>query len=311
MELSSVNYFILIQNIRFYVKNDNYFRIRIFPIGFQQNNQKKIKKQMKSNKLAPLNRFKLIKKLSEQKISYQLGKPIGSGSWGTVFTAQSQTGEIVACKRIPNSGLDPKDLLLKNLKHPNIVQYLGHERNKQYVFLYQELMIDSLSSFLKNFGTLDESQIKKFAIDILNGLEYLHKNRILHLDLKSSNILIDIKGHAKIADFGCSRQLQASSLQQSCIMGSVLWMAPEMINQEKLTSATDIWSFGCLILEMIKGKVWDQDFDNPISAILQISEGAQPQIPKSCSAKLQEFIKSCFCEPRASISQLKSHPFLK
>lgn len=67
------------------------------------------------------------------------------------------------------------------------------------------MFLDSLSSFLKNFGTLDESQIKKFAIDILNGLEYLHKNRILHLDLKSSNILIDIKGHAKIADFGCSR----------------------------------------------------------------------------------------------------------
>lgn len=99
--------------------------------------------------------------------------------------------------------------------------------------------------------------IKSFIRQILEGLEYLHGLGILHRDMKADNILCDHSGNCKISDFGTSRksQLDPYSDAEMSIQGSVFWMAPEVVFSKSGYSAkADIWSLGCICLEMWAGK---------------------------------------------------------
>ncbi len=98
-------------------------------------------------------------------------------------------------------------------------------------------------------------------MQILEGLEYLHNNNVIHRDIKGANILVDNDGNVKLTDFGCAKQLEftVNSLSNkenfnNTLKGSVPWMAPEVINQAVYDKKVDIWSFGCTILEMATAK---------------------------------------------------------
>ena len=110
----------------------------------------------------------------------------------------------------------------------------------------------SVADLLRNYGVLAESLVKDFVRQILQGLSYLHERGVIHRDIKGTSILVDNKGGVKISSFGISKDLQA--LIGNSLQGSVFWMAPEVVNQPTYTEKADIWSVGCVVVEMLTGE---------------------------------------------------------
>lgn len=117
----------------------------------------------------------------------------------------------------------------------------------------------SVATLLKNYGAFEEALVRNFVRQILQGLSYLHERDIIHRDIKGGNILVDNKGGIKISDFGISKKVEDSILTSArvhrpSLQGSVFWMAPEVVKQTSYTLKADIWSVGCLVVEMLTGE---------------------------------------------------------
>jgi len=147
------------------------------------------------------------------------------------------------------------------------------------------------------------------------------------LDLKCSNILTDEEGNIKLCDFGSSREFKKGSSNgsssftslQSQILGSVQWMAPEVINEEGTGSKSDIWSLGCTIVEMfVGGNPWGEKIDdqNLYQAQQTITNSdVLPSIPSTAnvSKNCEEFLALCLTRDykrRPSAFELLSHPWM-
>jgi mitogen-activated protein kinase kinase kinase len=277
---------------------------------------------------------------SWENVKYMKGALIGQGSFGSVYLAlHAVTGELMAVKQVEmpstsGSQLDQKKHnmvealkheigLLRDLKHPNIVQYLGSNSDESHLNIFLEYVPGgSVATMLVNYGPLGESLIQNFVRQILTGLAYLHSKDIIHRDIKGANILVDNKGSVKISDFGISKRVEASSLLTTpgkkgnprvSLQGSVFWMAPEVVRQTAYTRKADIWSLGCLIVEMFTGSHPHPNCTQ-LQAIFKIggSGDASPSIPDHASEDAKAFLKRTFeidHEKRPSADELLISPF--
>lgn len=287
-----------------------------------------------------LNQF--LKGDSWDGVSWMQGALIGQGSFGSVFLAlHAVTGELMAVKQVEvpsnsNSTLDKKKEnmvaalkreidLLRDLQHDNIVQYLGSNSDAEHFNIFLEYVPGgSVAAMLNSYGSLQEPLIRNFVRQILAGLSYLHGRDIIHRDIKGANVLVDNKGNIKISDFGISKRVEASALlapqkngghmHRPSLQGSVFWMAPEVVKQTSYTRKADIWSLGCLIVEMFTGT---HPFPNcsQLQAIFQIgNSSAKPTTPDKASEEGKAFLGKTFetdHEKRPSADELLLLPFLK
>ncbi|CAN1129401.1 Mitogen-activated protein kinase kinase kinase NPK1 [Linum perenne] len=265
-------------------------------------------------------------------IRWRKGELIGSGAFGRVYMGMNlDSGELLAVKQVliaANSAskektqahiieLEEEVKLLKNLSHPNIVRYLGTVREDDSLNILLEFVPGgSISSLLGKFGSFPESVIRMYTKQLLLGLEYLHKNGIMHRDIKGANILVDNKGCIKLADFGASKKVvELATLNGAKSMkGTPYWMAPEVILQTGHSFSADIWSVGCTIIEMATGKPpWSQQYQE-VAALFHIgTTKSHPPIPEHLSDEAKDFLLKCLQkEPdfRASASELLKHPFI-
>lgn len=187
--------------------------------------------------------------------------------------------------------------ILKELHHENIVTYYGSSQEGGNLNIFLEYVPGgSVSSMLNNYGPFEEPLIKSFTRQILLGLAYLHKKNIIHRDIKGANILIDIKGGVKITDFGISKKLSPLNKQQNkraSLQGSVYWMAPEVVKQVVTTEKADIWSVGCVIVEMFTGKHPFPDFSQ-MQAIFKIGTNTIPELPSWATTDARGFLMETF-----------------
>ncbi|KAL1563269.1 receptor-like protein kinase HSL1 [Salvia divinorum] len=201
---------------------------------------------------------------------------IGSGGSGKVFCVPiSRSGEYVAVKRIwDNVKLDEKQFLaeiriLGTMRHSNIVKLLcciSSETSKLLVYEYMEnqsldrwLHSRNRSHNISGHVVLDWPKRLQIAIGAAHGLTYMHHHcspPIIHRDVKSSNILLDSKFNAKIADFGLARKLikPGEPNTMSVVAGSFGYMAPEYAQTRRVSEKIDVYSFGVILLELITGK---------------------------------------------------------
>lgn len=249
------------------------------------------------------------------------GALIGQGSFGSVYLAlHAITGELLAVKQVEtpspgaNSQSDARKKsmiealkreigLLRDLRHPNIVQYLGCSSSAEYLNIFLEYVPGgSVQTMLNSYGALPEPLVRSFVRQILTGLSYLHNRDIIHRDIKGANILVDNKGTIKISDFGISKKLEASNIlsgannnrHRPSLQGSVFWMAPEVVKQTSYTRKADIWSLGCLVVEMMTGTHPFPDCSQ-LQAIFKIGGGkASPTIPEGASAAARQFLTQTF-----------------
>lgn len=212
-------------------------------------------------------------------LAFKRGNLIGRGGFGSVYQGLLSNGQSVAVKvlELPPD-VDPtksstyvsflKEIdMLKGLKHPNIVRYIGSTIEGSTINVLLEYVPGgSIASLVAKYGAFEEPMMQRFARHILRALAYLHDNNIAHRDVKGANILVDIEGVAKLADFGCSKAISVKSgvlgaENFQTMLGTPYWMAPEVMRSEGHGRMADIWSFGCTLIEMASGKPpWAKDY---------------------------------------------------
>ncbi|KAG0053475.1 hypothetical protein BGZ83_001019 [Gryganskiella cystojenkinii] len=202
--------------------------------------------------------------------------------------------------------------LLKKLNHANIVKYYGFEKTSDYLNIILELCENgSLRSLCKNFGKLPEHLGAMYITQVLDGLVYLHDQGVIHRDIKGANILATKDGLVKLADFGVATL--SNDVGDMSVAGTPYWMAPEIIELSGATTASDIWSVGCTVIELLDGEPPYHDLP-PMGALYRIVQDDHPPIPESVSAIVRDFLMQCFqkdCNLRVSAKKLSKHPWIQ
>ncbi len=234
-----------------------------------------------------------------------LGKLLGEGGFGAVYQGL-YNGDPVAIKRLKTQDLTDK--AVEELRNEAKIMFqLGLESKyivplkkicleAPYYSLVMELMPKgSLYGLLRNGQPLPWEIRFQIAMDAACGLKDLHGYHILHRDLKSMNILLDDRLRAKLADFGLAKVKHETSSQSSIAKGTVLWMAPELFDEEpKMTAASDIYSFGMVLWELVTRILPYAKAPNQMVAARWIEKGKKEDIPGDCPPKLKAIIESCW-----------------
>lgn len=250
----------------------------------------------------------------------QLGQCLGRGAFGSVYAALNwSTGETVAIKQVRLSDMPKTELnvimqeidLLKNLHHPNIVKYHGFVKSTDSLYIILEYCEQgSLHSICKNFGKFPENLVALYISQVLQGLLFLHEQGVIHRDIKGANILTTKEGLIKLADFGVATK--QSGLAEGSVVGTPYWMAPEVIELSGATTASDIWSLGCTVIELLDGKPPYSKFA-PMPALFRIVNDDHPPLPDGASPLVRDFLMQCFQKDpnlRVSAKKLLRHPWI-
>lgn len=196
------------------------------------------------------------------KNEFKLLDEIGSGTYAKVYKAldyHHQREVAIKCMLLDNEryGLLCVVIreinLLLDLKHPNIVHLYDIIRRDHEIYLIFEYMNTDLYQYmLKNSRPLPGIQTKIYFYQLLNGLEFCHRNQIFHRDLKPQNLLLDSNGTLKIADFGLARDATIPKRAYSKEIVTLWYRSPEiLLGIDIYSSAIDIWSAGCIFAEML------------------------------------------------------------
>ncbi|CAL5418901.1 unnamed protein product [Camellia sinensis] len=200
--------------------------------------------------------------------SFDEANKLGHGGFGTVYKGVLPDGREIAVKRLFfNNRHRAADFynevnIISSVEHKNLVRLLGCScSGPESLLVYEFLPNKSLDRFIFNSERGKElSWEKRYEIIIgtAEGLVYLHENnktRIIHRDIKASNILLDSRLRARIADFGLARSFQEDmSHISTAIAGTLGYMAPEYLAHGQLTEKADVYSFGVLLLEIVTGR---------------------------------------------------------
>ncbi|XP_038715001.1 putative cysteine-rich receptor-like protein kinase 43 [Tripterygium wilfordii] len=201
--------------------------------------------------------------------NFNEGHKLGRGGYGEVFMGTLPDGREIAIKRLYVSGKSRLQEVCNEMdvisraQHKNLVRFLGCCFTSVDSFLVYEYLANRSLDFIL-FDPVKKAELdwkKRFGIitGTAEGLEYLHKDcqvRIIHRDIKASNILLDLKHRPKISDFGLARfytNEQSFVSITNGIAGTLGYMAPEYIARGRLTEKVDIYSFGILVLEIVSG----------------------------------------------------------
>ena len=265
--------------------------------------------------------------------SWQRGKLLGRGSFAKVFLGVCPDGSMIAVKVILLGGnLKDEQLntvtkefkIISGLQHPRIVCSLGcrYDISENELHIFMEYMPGgSLGHLVRRLGTpLKESAAIKYIRQTLEGLRYLHAKELLHRDIKGDNILLGADGNVKLGDFGTCIHYDSEITYSTGVVGTPLWMAPEIISNMSHTTYTDmsdIWSTGIVCYEVLnEGDTPWPIFDNHLQAMFYISCRTMPllcEFPVQYSGNCNSFLELCLNpdpKKRASARMLLHHPWL-
>lgn len=254
------------------------------------------------------------------------GEFLGRGTFGTVYEGVGSNGMFFAVKEVSlveegKAGkqairqLEQEIALLSEIQHPNIVQYLGTERDDEKLYIFLELVSKGSLAHLYEKYEFFYDQVRLYTKQILLGLKYLHDRKIIHRDIKCANILVDASGTVKLADFGMAKQTDKLGMLKS-FLGSAHWMAPEVVRGgaagRSYNLKADIWSLGCTVLEMATGNPPYGEMESHV-VLFRVGSGEAPTIPDEFDEDLKDFIRNCLevnVANRPTCDLLLTHPFI-
>jgi len=256
-------------------------------------------------------------------LSYHLDAMVGQGAFGEVYKAtRLRTAEVVAIKKMVITPKNQPHLISEvaiqksTSTHPNVVKYLEGFYYHDNLWVVLEYMDGgSLTAVLEEFPSvvLSEPQISYICVETLKALSFLHSQHRMHRDIKSDNVLLDMHGNVKLADFGFAAQLTSKQARRNTIIGTPYWMAPEVIEGSDYGPKIDIWSLGIMVREMLEGEPPYMDLPSAKALFLIITKGLPPLPAGSHSKELLSFLDCCLAKnpiERADAMQLLQHPFL-
>ncbi|XP_069000987.1 mitogen-activated protein kinase kinase kinase 4 isoform X1 [Embiotoca jacksoni] len=260
---------------------------------------------------------------------WQRGNKIGEGQYGKVYTCINvDTGELMAMKEIrfqPNDHKTIKETadelkIFEGIKHPNLVRYFGVELHREEMYIFMEYCDEGTLEEVSRLG-LQEHVIRLYSKQITTAINVLHEHGIVHRDIKGANIFLTSSGLIKLGDFGCSVKLRNNTHtmpgEVNSTLGTAAYMAPEVITRAKGEGhgrAADIWSLGCVLIEMVTGKRPWHEYEHNFQIMYKVGMGHKPPIPEKLSTEGKDFLGHCLeSEPkrRWTASVLLDHPFVK
>ncbi|CAN0924193.1 G-type lectin S-receptor-like serine/threonine-protein kinase RKS1 [Linum grandiflorum] len=237
-----------------------------------------VTKEMKRSKMYPELPFFSLNVIRAATNNFSSDNKLGRGGFGSVYKGKFPSGEEVAVKRSPRKsrqGLEQfksEVFLISKLQHRNLVKLFGCcIEEEEQMLIYEYLPYKSLDSLLfvehqpGSNPFLDWGKRFNIIVGIARGILYLHQDsrfRIIHRDLKISNVLLDAELNPKISDFGMARVLEGDQVEgvTSRIGGTYGYMAPEYAYFGKFSVKSDVFSFGVMLLEIVTGKRINRGF---------------------------------------------------
>jgi len=269
-------------------------------------------------------------KHAQKRSNWVRGDLIGAGAFGKVYQVRDTiSGEQRAMKVLPIkskvgfSVIDREVRIMRKIKHPNIVKFIDHHRTAHSLYIFMEFIhgrtIPEL--YVKRGRPFEERVIAKYTAQLLQALDYAHSRKIIHRDIKGGNIMIsDRDEQVKLCDFGAAKVWESGNSKMSPSMNcqkTPLWTAPEVMRSTVYDAKVDVWSVGCVMIEMATAGVpWaERGFVNIWAALYYIGQdGHTPQVPEELSKECRDMIQMCLQrdpDQRCSARMLMDHTFVK
>eukprot|EP01023_Acetabularia_acetabulum_P065651 TRINITY_DN871_c0_g1_i6.p1 TRINITY_DN871_c0_g1~~TRINITY_DN871_c0_g1_i6.p1 ORF type:complete len:530 (+),score=101.03 TRINITY_DN871_c0_g1_i6:188-1591(+) len=266
---------------------------------------------------------------------YKLGKTLGTGGFAVVKTAVDKvTGEEYACKimNLPGVGVKVSDDentredifkeidILCGMEHENVIRLKEYFEENNKVYLITELLLggELLEAVIER-GTYSEADARVCFVQLLKGIQYLHKHKVVHRDLKLENLLLatpDDITHVKIADFGLAKKVAEHSMQTIC--GTPQYVAPEIImgsSDLEYGPAVDMWSAGVVLFILLGG--YPPFYHESEAVLFEIIRKGKFQFDDVVWEEVSHLAKDLICKllvvnpnKRLSASQALQHPWL-
>lgn len=234
---------------------------------------------------------------------------VGAGQFGEVYRGVWHHTDVAIKKlKVQSQGGNADIRLLKELikegemlsqlRHPNIVLFMGIVMEPPNFCLVTEFVSrGNLFDVLHESGEkLDWTQKLTMLIGIASGMNYLHRQNppIIHRDLKSFNVLIAQNWTAKLADFGGSRRKQMTAAMTK--MGTPQWCAPEILREDNYNEKVDVWSFGCVLWEIVTEEKPFRDV-TPLRVMFMVGQEGKSLVPPAKPLVLAQLMKDCWLRP--------------
>jgi len=255
-------------------------------------------------------------------------KLLGRGSFGQVILSRLKiNNKLYAMKILDKSLLKVKkqelhtkaerDLMVK-IHCPFIVNIKSAFQDEKYLYIVSDFMQGGdMYYHLHQARKFDFNLTQFYISEIILALEYLHKNNMVYRDLKPENILLDAKGHIKLTDFGLSKMLNSSKDKAFTVCGTLQYLAPEMFTNQGYDKNVDWWALGCLIYEMLTGKL-----PFPIKRGMSLNNEiykSKIQYPRFLDQDARDLIskllevdpKKRLGSGKGGVEKIKKHPFFE
>jgi NIMA (never in mitosis gene a)-related kinase 1/4/5 len=269
----------------------------------------------------------MTERTSLYKQDYNEIKWIGRGNFGSVYLIQNKETDIkFVAKKVLLGQLPDKEQqnallevnLLRYLNHPNIVGYIGSYVEDGLLIIVMEYWdVGDLSYHIKKKkkegGKFEENEILNWFIQISMALEYIHSKKILHRDIKASNIFLTGNNTVKLGDFGISRLLENTCDAANTVVGTPYYMSPEVWENKPYTYKSDIWALGWVLYELC---ALEHAFsaENLLSLVYKIVQEKHSPIPSYYSEDINMLVEMLLvkdCSMRPLISNVFMIPLVR
>lgn len=260
---------------------------------------------------------------------WQRGARVGEGAFGQVYTCVNvDTGTVLAMKEVKFHPNDHKKIRstideytnFEGIRHTNLVHYYGVELHRDEMYIFMEYCDSGTLGDICKIS-LPEVMVRRYTAQILSAVHVLHSRGIVHRDIKGSNIFLTSSGIVKLGDFGSAIKLRNTAKttpgEMVSHIGTTLpYAAPEVINASESIGygrASDIWSLGCVVIEMSSGKQPWQGLES-FQVMFRVGMGDAPAIPEILSEEGKDFVRMCTAPnplKRWTAEKLLGHSFVK